>query len=87
MAGGYWRLAGNVDNSRDCYFNAIAKVPERFKDVVLTNLAQLIYSSGGSVDNALLLVQSAHKIDDKVYTPRKIQYLMSKQVLLRGTFH
>ena len=23
--------------------------------------------------NALLLVQSAHKIDDKVYTPRKIQ--------------
>ena len=43
MAGNYWRIVGSSENSRNCYLNALSKVPERFKDVVLTNLAGLIY--------------------------------------------
>jgi len=65
MAGGYWRLRGRLEKSQNCFFNAMAVVPERFKDVVLTNLAQLIYSSGGKVDNAILLVKSALKVAEK----------------------
>ena len=36
---------------------------------MLTNLAQLIYSSGGSVDNALLLVRSALRAADNDKDP------------------
>jgi len=73
MAGNYWRLlagkarllAGTAENTRNCYLHALSKVPERFRDVVLTNLAAMLYRLDGDLDNALNLVQSASAIDDK----------------------
>ena len=39
-------------------------VPKQYEDVVLTNLAGLIYKIG-SLDDVVKLLHEAHKIDDK----------------------
>ena len=64
LAGTYWRVSGNAQQSRVCYLNALSKVPERFRDVVLTNFASLVFSSG-LTDNALALARSAAETDEK----------------------
>ena len=42
LAGTYWRIWGHPQNGIHCFRRALAAVPDRFKDVVLTNLAGAI---------------------------------------------
>ena len=56
LAGTYWRIWGHPKNGIDCYRNSLSRVPDEYKDVVLTNLASLIYKSGG-IDDALLIMK------------------------------
>ena len=48
----------------NCYKWALSLVPKQYEDVVLTNLAGLIYKIG-SLDDVYKLLHEAHKIDDK----------------------
>jgi len=40
----------------DCFKNALATVPNEYMDIVLTNLAGLLYKVG-SVDDAIAILQ------------------------------
>ena len=53
--------------------------------MVLTNLAQLIYSSGGSADNALLLVRSAVKAADNDKDP-DVNFLLGNLLMAKSKY-
>ena len=53
LAGTYWRIFGNPQNGINCFKWALESVPSNYEDVVLTNLAGLLYKSG-ALDDALL---------------------------------
>ena len=52
LAGTYWRIFGNPQNGINCFKWALESVPSNYEDVVLTNLAGLLYKSG-ALDDAL----------------------------------
>ena len=64
LAGTYWRIWGHPQNGLECYKNALAKAPPKYLDIVLTNLAGLLYKSG-SVGDAITLLQDAVQLNDK----------------------
>lgn len=64
LAGTYWRIFGHPQNGIHCYRHALSRVPEKYKDVVLTNFAGLLYKTG-AIDEALVMVQDALRLDDK----------------------
>ena len=64
LAGTYWRIWGHPQNGIHCLRRALATVPQRFKDVVLTNLAGLLYKTG-AIDEALLVMKDAIDVDDR----------------------
>lgn len=63
-AGTYWRIWGHPQNCLDCYKHALTKVPKEYLDIVLTNLAGLLYKVG-SVDDAIVLLQDAIGLNDR----------------------
>ena len=64
LAGTYWRIFGHPQNGMDCFKWALASVPRRYEDVVLTTMAGLLYKSG-SLEDALVLMKDALKVNDK----------------------
>lgn len=64
LAGTYWRIWGHPQNGIHCYRRALSTVPPEYEDVVLTNLAGLLYKTG-TLDDALLVMKDALAIDDK----------------------
>jgi len=57
-AGNYWRVVGNPIASSDCFLMALAEAPVVFRDLVLTNLAALLYRLG-HIDTALKIAQES----------------------------
>ena len=64
FAGTYWRIWGHPQNGLECYKHALAKVPTKYLDIVLTNLAGLLYKAG-SVGDAITVLQDAVALNDK----------------------
>ena len=64
LAGTYWRIFGNPQNGINCFKWALSTVPSKHEDVVLTNLAGLLYKSG-AIDDALALMKMAYKVNSK----------------------
>ena len=54
LAGTYWRIWGHPQHGIHCFRRALAAVPDRFKDVVLTNLAGYSISSRSSNDDEFI---------------------------------
>ena len=63
LAGTYWRIFGNPQNGINCFKWALSSVPTQYEDVVLTNLAGLLYKSG-ALDDALTVMKDAIAIND-----------------------
>ena len=63
LAGTYWRILGNTGASLTCHGLALAEVPVTYRDLVLTNLASLLYKLG-YIDESLRLVREALAICD-----------------------
>lgn len=82
LAGTYWRIWGHPQNGLHCYRHALARVPEQYKDVVLTNLAGLVYTAG-SLDDALVLAVDSHHIDDK---DPETNFLLGNLYLAKGNY-
>ncbi len=64
LAGTYWRIWGHPQNGLHCFRHALSTVPEKYKDVVLTNFAGLVYKTG-AIDEALFMMKDAIKVDPK----------------------
>lgn len=64
LAGTYWRIWGHPQNGIHCYRHSLSRVPEEYKDVVLTNFAGLLYKTG-AIDEALIMMKDAIAIDPK----------------------
>ena len=64
LAGTYWRIWGHPQNAVHCYRHSLSRVPPKYKDVVLTNLAGLLFSTE-TTDDALTVIQDAIAIDGK----------------------
>jgi len=57
-AGNYWRVVGNPIASSDCFLLALAEAPVVYRDIVLTNMAALLYRLG-HIDTALKMAQES----------------------------
>lgn len=64
LAGTYWRIFGQPQNGLDCFKWALKVVPSQYEDLVLTNLAGLLYKSG-ALDDALELMTKAYQQNNK----------------------
>ena len=64
LAGTYWRIWGHPQNAVHCYRHSLARVPPQYKDVVLTNLAGLLFSTE-TIDDALTVMLDAINLDSK----------------------
>jgi tetratricopeptide (TPR) repeat protein len=83
LAGTYWRIWGHPQNGLECYKNALAKAPKKYLDIVLTNLAGLLYKSG-SVSDAIIVLQDAVAINDK---EPGTNFFLANMYSLRGEIH
>ena len=64
LAGTYWRIFGHPQNGIHCFRWALSTVPHEFEDVVLTNLAGLLYKTG-AIDEAITLMKDSLAINNK----------------------
>lgn len=64
LAGTYWRIFGQPQNGLECFKWALDSVPKQYEDLVLTNLAGLLYKSG-ALDDALEIMTSAYDLNEK----------------------
>ena len=64
LSGTYWRIWGHPQNAVHCYRHSLARVPQEYKHVVLTNLAGLLFSTE-TIDDALTVMQDSIELDPK----------------------
>ena len=80
VAGTYWRIVGNTGASVACYGLALSEAPVQYSDLVLTNLAALMYKLG-HVDAALKLVEEAVAVCD---TEPETQFFLATLLAAKG---
>ena len=64
LSGTYWRIWGHPQNAVHCYRHSLARVPQEYKHVVLTNLAGLLFSTE-TIDDALTVMQDSIELEPK----------------------
>ena len=82
LAGTYWRIFGNPSNGLTCYKWALSTVPSQYQDVVLTNLAGLLYKAG-YLEDALSMMQEAYIENEK---EPEINFFLGNLLSASGNF-
>ncbi|XP_033752791.1 tetratricopeptide repeat protein 17-like [Pecten maximus] len=63
LAGMYWRIIGNNYHGIECIRRSLVYVPDKYKDVPLVNLANILYR-WGRYDDAVKVMRDALNISD-----------------------
>ncbi len=63
LAGLYWRINGNNYHGIECLRRSLFYAPEKYKDVPLVNLANILYK-WGRIDDTVTIMREAVNVND-----------------------